>query len=350
MKQFPQNLVIQDAVANTIWHVEETAKSGGKIPVSISGGSDSDIMMDMFERIGYPYGLVIYAWYDTGLEYEATKRHLIDLEKKYGIRIARYRPEMTVAQAVKKYGVPFISKMHSRFIDKLQQKHFGFEDDAEDVLIERYPNCKTGIHYWTNWYGDRFSIRRETCLKEFMIQNHPPKISDQCCTYAKKNTAKKAIKDNNASLNVIGVRRDEGGVRALTYDSCFSEATDKRVAEFRPLFYFSDEDKKLYKNFCGVTYSDCYEVWGFDRTGCSCCPFSSHFEFELETVEQYEPKLYAAANKIFGASYDYTRQYRRFKEELKRERREQKKIKKERESQKDGAHNIRTETDAVSSS
>lgn len=62
-------------------------------------------------------------------------------------------------------------------------------------------------------------------------------------------------------------------------------------------------------------------VWGFSRTGCACCPFGSDFDKELEVVKRYEPKLYAVAKKVFGASYEYTRKYRRFKESLKRERR-----------------------------
>jgi hypothetical protein len=40
----------------------------------------------------------------------------------------------------------------------------------------------------------------------------------------------------------------------------------------------------------------------------------------LETVKKYEPKLYAAACKIFGPSYEYTRRYRKFKEAYKAEK------------------------------
>lgn len=118
-------------------------------------------------------------------------------------------------------------------------------------------------------------------------------------------------------------------MRALTYTTCFSEATDRRVAEYRPLFYFSDADKQEYKEHFGLKYSDCYEIWGFTRTGCCCCPFGSAFEHELEVIKKFEPKLYTVVNKIFGASYDYTRRYREFKEVFKRERRKQRKLEKE---------------------
>lgn len=46
--------------------------------------------------------------------------------------------------------------------------------------------------------------------------------------------------------------------------------------------------------------------------------FGRNFEQELEAAKKYEPKLYAAATKIFGKSYEYTREYKKFCEEQKR--------------------------------
>ena len=79
---FPNNATILEAVIKTEDHINTIARNGGKIMVSISGGSDSDITMDMFERLGYDEGEVVYVWFDTGLEYDATKRHLKYLEQK----------------------------------------------------------------------------------------------------------------------------------------------------------------------------------------------------------------------------------------------------------------------------
>lgn len=55
---------------------------------SISGGSDSDIMLDIVTRLD-KYKRVNYVWFDTGLEYKATKEHLDYLEEKYGVEILR---------------------------------------------------------------------------------------------------------------------------------------------------------------------------------------------------------------------------------------------------------------------
>ena len=51
---------------------------------SISGGSDSDLVLDLIHKVDED-GKVIYYWIDTGLEYTATKEHLNYLEQKYGI-------------------------------------------------------------------------------------------------------------------------------------------------------------------------------------------------------------------------------------------------------------------------
>lgn len=55
---------------------------------SVSGGGDSDVMMDIIYKVDVNKK-VTYVWFDTGLEYEATKRHIEYLEKKYNVKIMR---------------------------------------------------------------------------------------------------------------------------------------------------------------------------------------------------------------------------------------------------------------------
>lgn len=310
---FPNNPTILDAAIKTEDHITRQAQQGGKIMVSISGGSDSDIMLDLFERIGYPDGLVYYAWFDTGMEYQATKRHLLYLEQRYGITIHRHRPKLTVAQACKRYGVPFLGKRPALAIGRLQQHEFDFG-----------PICDNGHPSDVAWWhgNTRLSSAGTMGLKEFLMVSPPDfKISEKCCDYAKKTTAKIVAKQISATLNCIGMRRSEGGIRSMVYDSCFSEGKNGQADNFRPIFWFTDDDKAEYERFCKIRHSECYAKWGLKRTGCACCPFGSRFELELEIVRREEPALYNLANKVFGQSYEYTRCFKRFKESLKRERR-----------------------------
>ncbi len=111
----------------------------------------------------------------------------------------------------------------------------------------------------------------------------------------------------------------------MTIHHCFQEPTaSSPVAKYRPIFWFTDEDKAVYEDWASIRHSDCYEKWGMKRPGCACCPFNSKFEEDLAIVAREEPKLYALANHVFGKSYAYMRAYRQFKIDFRQKRREEK--------------------------
>ena len=90
---------------------------------SISGGSDSDIVLDIIRNID-DSDKVTYFWVDTGLEYLATKEHLKYLEQKYGIEIKRIKACKPIPACCKQYGVPFLSKYVSEQMMRLQKHNF----------------------------------------------------------------------------------------------------------------------------------------------------------------------------------------------------------------------------------
>ena len=297
-------------------HGYDTFAQYDKIMVSVSGGSDSDILIDMIERIGYPKGEVVYVFYDTGLEFRATKEHLDYLEQKYGITIHRKRAKVPVPIGVKKKGYPFLSKRVSDCIHRLQRNKFRWEDKPFDVLYAEYPNCKAALRWWCNEWGEnsKMNISFNRWLKEFMIENPPDfPISDGCCFGAKKATAHMVEAEINPDLSIQGVRKAEGGVRSTAYTSCFDKVFGG-CDLFRPIFWFKKEDKAIYEKTFEIVHSDCYRKYGLRRTGCACCPFGQNFEEELRVASQYEPKLFQAANHVFGKSYEYTRKYKQYRE------------------------------------
>lgn len=282
-----------------------------KIVCTISGGSDSDVMLDIVWRCD-KNNKVEYVWFDTGLEYQATKDHLKYLEKKYGITIKKYRAIKPIPLTCKQYGQPFLSKYVSEMIQRLQRHKFKWEDRPFEELYKEYPKCKVALQWWCNCnISDRFNISRNRYLKEFMVTN-PPKfrISNKCCHYGKKDVVHKLIKDNEYDLEINGVRKAEGGIRDVMYKSCFDDNGDHD--RYRPLFWYTNADKEQYEKHYAIINSECYTKYGLKRTGCAGCPFGKNFEFELEVIKQFEPKLYAAVNNIFGNSYEYTRKYKAF--------------------------------------
>lgn len=290
-----------------------------RIMVSVSGGSDSDILIDMVERIGYKKGSVVYVFFNTGIEYQATKDHLDYLEKKYNIEIVRRYAKMPTTVACKKYGQPFLSKMISENISRLQAHNFKWEDKPFEELLQEYPRCKSALKWWCNEWGknSQSNINRRFGLKEFMVAFPPDfKISNKCCTKSKKDTAQLFAKEFDPDLDVQGVRKAEGGARAMAYTSCFDK-TFCGCDRLRLLYWFTDKDKESYNKTFGIKNSKCYTDYGLKRTGCACCPYGKDFEKELEAARKYEPKLYLAACKTFGDSYEYTRKYIKFRDELK---------------------------------
>lgn len=188
--------------------------------VSVSGGADSDNMIDIVEHLAPKDSShkVTYVWFDTGVEMNATKRHLTFLEDKYGIAIQRERGKTQVAGAVRTVGYPFYSKQFAEYIGRLQKHNFQWEDEPFDVLYAKYPNCKAALRWWCNAWKDephkplQTEIASARFLKEFMIENPPTfKISSRCCNESKKKVGDSVRKKYGGDIQLVGIRKAEGG-------------------------------------------------------------------------------------------------------------------------------------------
>lgn len=300
-----------------------------RIVCSVSGGSDSDVLVDLISKLDLE-NKTRYIFFDTGLEYEATKQHLEELELKYGITIEWIQAQKPIPTCCKKYGQPFLSKQVSEWIKRLQKHKFQWEDGTFEDLLIKYPKCRAALKWWCNEWPNKkdgsessYNIAYNRYLKEFIIENPPKfKISNECCHYAKKLVAEKFKINNKIDLSIVGVRKSEGGARATAYKNCFT-ADVNGTDEYRPIFFYSNETKQVYEQHFNVCHSNCYTKYGLKRTGCAGCPYGKDFEQELEVIKKYEPRLYVAVNNIFGQSYDYTRAYNKFKKKLKADRKEE---------------------------
>ena len=292
---------------------------------SISGGKDSDIVLDIIWRVDKDKKMR-YVWFDTGLEYQATKDHLDYLENKYGITIEREKAIKPIPIACKEYGQPFLSKMVSEMMCRLQKHNFKWEDKSFEELYKKYPKCKGALTWWTNnrntgnFANSIFNISYNKYLKEFILLNPPQfAISAKCCDYAKKNVKEEYIKSNNLDLNIVGIRRAEGGARSAKYKNCYdNNKSIGKYSNYRPLFYFKNDDVKYYSELFNIVHSDCYTTYKFKRTGCVGCPYNRELKTDIKIINKYEPKLSIGINNIFKDSYEYTAMYRKFVEEQKK--------------------------------
>lgn len=315
--------ITNSTIYDSLVKAKQIINSYDNIAVSVSGGADSDVMLDIIERVKDPGKKIHYVWFNTGLEYTPTKEHIKELENKYGIEIEECRPVKPIPICIKDFGVPFLNKKVSEYISRLQARNFKWEDEPYDVLIKRYPNTIDALKWWCNirinpntGKYSAYCIGYNKYLKEFLMKNPPDfQISNKCCEYAKKKVATVYNKAHDIALNCVGIRRSEGGRRA-DLKTCY-EVCDEKWDEFRPILWFIDDDKQEYERLFNIIHSDCYNVWGMKRTGCVGCPYDRELEQDLEKIKQYEPKLYNACISLFGKSYEYTRKYYEFLKQMK---------------------------------
>lgn len=302
---------------------------------SYSGGSDSDIMLHLIETVRKIYNLppVQYCFFNTGLEMDAIKRHVRDMEKFYDVTITEHRPKKNIVLSTREHGIPFVSKIMSAGLEGVQKKNIPLSiadeyAEADDKaakraeLKARYPKCESTINFLCgcNSKGEprpdiQLVIGSSKYMLDFIKENPIPfKVSNKCCDDCKKNLAKRVQKPYD--MVITGERRAEGGMRSVPRQDntamCFSETSDGKY-RLRPLFYVTDADKQWYKDYHKIRYSDAYEVYGLTRTGCCGCSISANAVEDLEKIRPYEPNLVKAAWNVFGDSYIYRQKYNDYK-------------------------------------
>lgn len=303
---------INNTIAKLGYHLE----THNSICVSVSGGSDSDIIVHIIATYFRQHlHKIHFVFANTGLEYNATLRHLDYLEQKYNIKIDRVRG-MPIPVCVKKYGVPFVSKQVSDYASRMQKHGFKWDNWPFEDLYSIYPRCKTALKWWCNDSGEksRFNISRNKGLKKFILYHGiKTKISSMCCEKSKKAPVYKYHKAYNIDLQITGERKSEGGRRAA-HTSCTGKSHG--IDKYMPLFFWDNATKSYYEQKEQIKHSDCYTVYGLTRTGCVGCPLSRNRKKELEVMQKYEPNLYSACMYVFGESYSLTDQYDDFKDNI----------------------------------
>ena len=300
-------------IDNTMGKMAHYLSTHESICVSVSGGSDSDIIVHIIATYFREYlPKIHFVFANTGIEYRATLAHLDYLREHYNIQIDEVRGE-PIPNVVRKYGVPFLSKKVSDYLGRLVKHGFAFEDDPLEKLLCKYPNCKVALRWWTNDWGDksRFNIDWNKGLKDFLIKEHPHiLISAECCARSKKNPLKQFQKQNKCDLYVTGERKSEGGARAGRHSSCFEKS--HKLDHYMPLWFWDNATKEWYALHENIQHSDCYEVYGLKRTGCVGCPFGKDVFEELVIMQKYEPKCYKLCMNVFGESYELKKKYKEF--------------------------------------
>lgn len=74
----PKGTYPEETIQNAYYKAMDILSVYDTVEVSLSGGSDSDVMLDLLYNLAQDRGWkdkYKYVFFDTGIEYEATKRH-----------------------------------------------------------------------------------------------------------------------------------------------------------------------------------------------------------------------------------------------------------------------------------
>lgn len=234
--------------------------------LSFSGGKDSTILSWLIDK-ALPNNKIPRVFINTGIEYTS----IVDFVKECAIQDKRFvilKPQLSIKKVLEKYGYPFKSKEHSTKL-YMFQKGNNSSKSIEKYLSDKPFSCPKCLRYQ---FGGQFNLN----------------VSPLCCTKLKKEPVSKWAKQNNKSISITGMRKQEGGQRTTL--SCILTDKTNKVVKFHPLAVVSGEwedwlVKKENIKLCSLYY----EPFNFKRTGCVGCPFNIHLKEQLEIMSIYLP-------------------------------------------------------------
>ena len=192
------------------------------------------------------------------------------------------KPEMNPMQVKLKYGSPCFSKTQDDYIDRWQN------GNRAPYLIARIEGH--------NLDGSKTQFGLSKKARKLLMEGKLHKISNKCCKYLKKETAKK-FQEESGLKPILGVRGSESLARKGVYKSCF-----QKDGRFTPIWDLSDEllDKiikeynievpEVYKHVC--------------RTGCMGCPYGSWKHDTEKELMIIDDRQFNFVTMLFKESYE----------------------------------------------
>ena len=256
--------------------------------ISFSGGKDSTILHYLID-MALPNNRIPRVFINTGIEYN----YIVDFVKELASKDDRFiilKPSQAIKPMLEKYGYPFKSKLHSHWLSIYNNS--GLTNAVKKYLGEIEGNIKFICP----------NILKYQFTKDFNI-----KCSEKCCTKLKKDPTKKWQKENNRSIVLTGMRKEEGGAREKL--TCIITDKQNKLVKFHPLVVVNDDFENWFINKYNIELCKLYrEPFNFKRTGCKGCPYSLDLQEQLDTMAMYLPNEKKQCEMIWKPVYQ---EYRR---------------------------------------
>lgn len=262
--------------------------------IAFSGGKDSTVLHYLIDE-ALPGNNIPRVYVSTGIDYKLISDFVQNLQKKDN-RIVIIRPINSVRKVLEQHGYPFKSKIHSMCVEY-------FQTDRTKNMWKGYTGQRP--EYWHS----------RTCPKKLMYQftdDFKLKISDKCCFYMKEEPMQRWQKENNRTVAITGIMREEGGRRMSSSCAVFK---GKKLSRFQPLVPVTKEWEEWYIGISNITLCPLYYApFNFERTGCKGCPFNVELEKDLASLREKLPSEAKQCEIIWKPVYD---EYRRIGYRLK---------------------------------
>ena len=258
--------------------------------ISFSGGKDSTILHYLVD-MALPDNKIPRVFINTGIEYNYIVEFVNELASKDD-RFVILKPTQAIKPMLEKVGYPFKSKEHSNYLSVYQ--HCGLESKTVDRYIKpREKRKKFGCP----------TLLKYQFTKEFNL-----KISNLCCYKLKKEPIKNWQKQNNRSITLTGMRKDEKGTRA-NIQGCIITDKENKIVKFHPLLVVNDDFENWFIEKNNIKLCKLYyEPFNFKRCGCKGCPLALELQEQLTIMNTYLPNERKQCEMIWEPVY---KEYRR---------------------------------------
>jgi 3'-phosphoadenosine 5'-phosphosulfate sulfotransferase (PAPS reductase)/FAD synthetase len=269
MQQWPLERKIQVTQAKIMeWY----CCYGGNVAVSLSGGKDSTVLLDLARRISPD---IRAAFVDTGLEYPEIRAFVKSIPN-----VTWLRPEMPFPEVIKQYGYPVISK-----------------EVAKRIYYARKGSIWAVMHLNGRNKDGTPSKFNERYMKWRGLMDAPFLISEYCCMVMKKRPLHRFTKATGA-MPIIGTMACESARRRSAYLQTGCNAFTKKEPSSQPMSFWMEQDVLRYLQLTGIPYAPIYGeiierggkliTTGAKRTGCMFCMFGVHLEKEPNRFQRME--------------------------------------------------------------
>jgi 3'-phosphoadenosine 5'-phosphosulfate sulfotransferase (PAPS reductase)/FAD synthetase len=267
----------------------------GRVSVSISGGKDSTILLDLARRC-FPDIEAVYV--NTGLDFPEVRRFATETPN-----VTVLQPKMRFDEVVREYGWCFPSKDVSHTIYYARKGSGWAIDRLNGVNADGSPSKWRQSHY----------------VKWAYLLDAPFKISANCCGIMKESPLDKYRKKTGRQP-IVGTMAVESERRRQAWLQTGCNNFDSKNPVSKPLSFWTNQDAleyiRRYEIPIASVYGDIVEdakgrlsTTGEQRTGCVFCPVGCHRDKvnRFQRMAVTHPKLheYCMDALNLGAFLDY---------------------------------------------